>query len=225
MGIDERKERERRRLRRSILNAALDVFANEGYRSLSMRKLAKKIEYSPTTIYLHFKDKDELFEGICERTFEQLSLIFSQIVSSAPTPLDGLQRCCRAYVDFGLQHREEYTVAFLLDSGQRLAPEEVRKRFPKAMQAFYQLRTGVADCMEKGELAPDDSEVVSQLIWAGLHGITALLIVKPSFPWRDQNTLIDRMILALINAMRPEAVTRCAGEDRTANPVRDLVPS
>ena len=204
MGIVERKERQKRGLRQEILSAALDVFANEGYHQLSMRKLAEKIEYSPTTIYLHFKDKAELFECVCEQTFEQLSDILSEIVRAASDPLEAFQRSCRAYVEFGLRHPDQYTVAFLLDSGQRvapLAPEEVLSKFPKAMQAFYQLRNGVADCMATGKFVEGDPDLVSQVVWAALHGITALLIVKPSFPWRDKDTLIDLMIQTVTKSM------------------------
>lgn len=203
MGIAERKERKRRDLRQEILSAALEVFANEGYQQLSMRKLAERIEYSPTTIYLHFKDKAELFECVCEETFAQLADIFIQIVGASSDPLEALRKSCRAYVDFGLQHPDQYTVAFLLDSGQRLAPDEVLEKFPKAMEAFYQLRSGVALCMETGELAEGDADLVSQVIWAGLHGITALLIVKPSFPWCDRDSVIDLMIQTMIKSMCP----------------------
>jgi AcrR family transcriptional regulator len=204
LGIVERKERQRQGLRQEILSAALDVLANEGYHQLSMRKLAEKIEYSPTTIYLHFKDKAELFECVCEQTFAQLSDTFRSIVEAAADPLDAFQQNCRAYIEFGLQHPDQYTVAFLLDSGQRLAPAEVLQRFPKAMEAFFQLRAGVSQCMLKGEFTEADPELVSQVVWAALHGITALLIVKPSFPWCDKDALIDLMIQTLVRSMRPD---------------------
>ena len=72
MGIKERREREKENLRRDILDVAREMFATEGYESVSMRKIADKIEYSATTIYLYFKDKNELLYQICEETFEQL---------------------------------------------------------------------------------------------------------------------------------------------------------
>ena len=94
-------------------------------------------------------------------------------------------------------------MAFLLDSGQRLAPDEVMEKFPKAMEAFYQLRSGVALCMETGELTEGDPDLVSQVIWSGLHGVTALLIVKPSFPWCDRDSLVDLTIQTMIKSMCP----------------------
>ena len=63
MGVKERREREKLETRDLILEAARELFANEGYEGVSMRKLAEKIEYSPTAIYVHFADKEELFRA------------------------------------------------------------------------------------------------------------------------------------------------------------------
>jgi AcrR family transcriptional regulator len=188
--------------------AALEVFANEGYQQLSMRKLAEKVEYSPTTIYLYFKDKAEIFECVCEETFAQLSAIFSQIINQSSDPFETLRQSCRAYVDFGLQHPDQYTVAFLLDSGQRLSPYEVMEKFPKAMEVFFQLRGGVADCMTTDNMVGEDPDLVSQVVWAGLHGITSLLIIKPSFPWCGKDNLIDTMIQTIIGSLCPLRIPR-----------------
>ena len=72
MGIKERKAREKEQLRRQILSAARELFVNEGYENVSMRKIANKIEYSPTTIYLHFKDKADLLDSVCKETLLNL---------------------------------------------------------------------------------------------------------------------------------------------------------
>ncbi len=72
MGIKERREKEQEDLRQKILDAASELFAKEGYSNVSMRKIARKIEYSPTTIYLYFKDKTDLLNQICEETFSNL---------------------------------------------------------------------------------------------------------------------------------------------------------
>lgn len=163
-----------------------------------MRRLADKIEYSPGTIYLHFADKAAVFEAVCEETFQQLSDLFDALVNSADTPIDALKNCCRAYVQFGLEHPAQYKVALLVDSRQTLAPEEVLQRFPRAMQAFFKLRTTVGKCIAEGYLSDQDPDLRSQIIWAGLHGLTGLLIVKPSFPWCEQEQLVNSLINALI---------------------------
>jgi len=202
MGIVERKQRQRENLRQQILDAALDVFATEGFQRVSMRRLAEKIEYSPSTIYMHFTSKDDLFECVCEQTFAQLSDMFAEIVGSCQDPLEVLQKCCRAYIDFGLTHPQQYTVAFLLTSHPGLEPTEVSKHFPRAMEAFYQLRTEIVHCMAIGHFDDVDPDLISQVIWASLHGLTALLIQKPSFPWCEKERLIDAMI-GMIQLLAP----------------------
>jgi AcrR family transcriptional regulator len=194
LGILERKERQKQGLRQEILSAALDVFATQGYQQLSMRRLAEKIEYSPTTIYLHFKDKAALFECVCEQTFSRLSELFERIMSESSDPLKALRQSCRAYIDFGLDHPNEYKVAFLLDSGQQIESSALLSKLPLAIEVFSQLRRGVGDCMRAGQLAEADPDLVSQVIWSNLHGITALLIVKSGFPWCDKDRLIDLII-------------------------------
>ena len=61
MGITERKAREKKDLRALILKTAEELFVREGYEKVSMRKIASRMEYSPTTIYHHFTHKAELF--------------------------------------------------------------------------------------------------------------------------------------------------------------------
>jgi AcrR family transcriptional regulator len=61
MGIKERHDRDRSAVRESILHAARELFVTEGYRTVSMRKIAERIEYSPAAIYGYFGSKDEIF--------------------------------------------------------------------------------------------------------------------------------------------------------------------
>src|SRR5215469_13299077 len=72
MGVAQRKAREKEELKRQILGAARELFVRNGYESVSMRKIANKIEYSPATIYTYFKDKDEILDCLCEETFVKL---------------------------------------------------------------------------------------------------------------------------------------------------------
>src|SRR2546430_17355029 len=72
MGIKERQERDREAVRRSILDAARELFVSEGYRNVSIRKIAEKIEYSPAAIYGYFPSKDDIFYALAEEGFRLL---------------------------------------------------------------------------------------------------------------------------------------------------------
>ncbi|MBI5233035.1 MAG: helix-turn-helix transcriptional regulator [Deltaproteobacteria bacterium] len=60
MGISERREKEKKEMRGLILETAMELFLDEGFENVSLRRRADKIEYSPATIYLYYKDKDEI---------------------------------------------------------------------------------------------------------------------------------------------------------------------
>ena len=67
-----RRKQYKAELKTQILEAAREIFVRDGYESFSMRKLAQRIEYSPGSIYLHFKNKEELFESLVEESFDRL---------------------------------------------------------------------------------------------------------------------------------------------------------
>ena len=69
MGISERKEREKQEMRRLILSTAANLFVKNGCTKTSIRSIAEQMEYSPATIYLYFKDKNELLYAISEEGF------------------------------------------------------------------------------------------------------------------------------------------------------------
>jgi|SRR5579863_2266009 len=202
MGIAERKARQKQGMRQEILDAARDLFVREGYDNVSMRKIAEKIEYSPTTIYLYFKDKAELVESLCEETFARLLATLERIGVQSSDPVARLRACCRAYVDFGLKHPDHYRITFLLNAGENEMKVHAASAHDMGMRTFMYLRDGVEQCIARGGFRRVDLDVASQAIWSSLHGITALLIVKPGFPWADKNQVIDMVIDNLIRGMQ-----------------------
>ena len=96
MGIAERRERDKQTMRRMILDTAMKLFVEDGYEQVSIRKIAENIEYSPATIYLYFKDKDEIFYGLHGEGFDKL-LKRQQTTSSIEDPVERLHRLCEIY--------------------------------------------------------------------------------------------------------------------------------
>src|SRR5262249_55962598 len=72
MGIKERQERDREAVRRSILDAARELFVREGYHNVSIRKNSERIEYRPAAIYSYFPSKDDIFFALAEDGFRLL---------------------------------------------------------------------------------------------------------------------------------------------------------
>lgn len=187
-------------LREEILNAAREMFVEEGYANVSMRKIAEKIGYSPTAIYLHFKDKTDLLHQICEESFARLAQNIVAIQKLSLSPLQRLEMGLREYIEFGLQHQSHYEIIFI--SPIRSDYESIAYEQSNGKIAFETLAKGVRECAEEGLLKSNDVELISQILWAGLHGITSVLIKHGGFPFVERRRLIDGMIKTLIDGIK-----------------------
>ena len=67
-----RHEHEKEQMKQLILEAAVKITAEEGYEKLSMRKIADAIDYTPTTIYLYYKDKEEIVADIFMILYQEI---------------------------------------------------------------------------------------------------------------------------------------------------------
>jgi AcrR family transcriptional regulator len=112
MGVKERREREKSETRDKILDAARELFVTEGYEGVSMRKVAEKIEYSPTAIYVHFADKAELFRELCHQDYARLAEVFTSSVMSTE-PIERLKQIGAIYIDFGTRYPNHYKFMFM----------------------------------------------------------------------------------------------------------------
>jgi AcrR family transcriptional regulator len=197
MGVQERRAREKANIREEILDAARTLFVKEGYEHVSMRKIAEKVEYSPGTIYLYFRDKAEILERLSDETFAKLQKRMQAIhADPSPSPLDGLRRGLRTYIQFGIDNPNHYIVTFVQ---AKQLPHDHQPQ--TGHRCFDNLRAAVRRCVEAGQLNCDDVEEVAQAIWAGAHGVTTLLITS-QFPFIEQNRLIDRVVHILIEGIR-----------------------
>ncbi len=203
MGIKERREKAKDNLRQEIFDAASELFAKEGIANVSMRKIAEKIEYSPTTIYLYFKDKTTLLHQICEETFAKLAIEVTKIREETNDPLEILRGGMKAYIEFGLKHPNHYEVVFIapLDS---YIDEGFEYSFDNSMGkiAFEKLVESVVGCVEAGVIKNGDIELISQTLWAGMHGLTSLLIGHTEFPFVEKERLIESLIKTMIKGLQ-----------------------
>lgn len=199
LGVRERKARQKRFLRQEILDAASELFVKDGYENVSMRRIADRIEYSPTTIYLYFRDKADLLEQVCQETFTRLSGALERIFAQPGDPTERLKRGLLAYIQFGLDNPHHYRATFMMRFPEGFHTEKYRRADSPGMQAFDFLRRCVRDCISSGKLpGQGDTELISQALWAGIHGITSLLITHERFPWVEKPKLIHFVVDSLV---------------------------
>jgi AcrR family transcriptional regulator len=202
MGSRERRVREKESLRQQILDAARELFAAHGYRNVSMRKIAERIEYSPTTIYLYFNDKSELLFSLCEETFSILIDRFAELDQEVADPVERLRLGLKSYCLFGLEHPNHYKVTFMDHPENIERTPESKLTDSKGMQAFRNISDRVACCVRDGRFRPVDVDLASQALWAAIHGVTSLLIVHVKFPWANHEKVIDQVVNTMIEGLK-----------------------
>lgn len=205
MSISERRERDRLKVRNKILDAARELFASEGYGAVTMRRIAEAIEYSPTTIYLHFKDKDALIRELCRVDM----MTFAQAIQHAaaePEPLERLRKIAMSYVAFGSEYPNHYRLMFMsnrLHEEDQLA--DMGHGNPET-DGYLLLLNTFTEAIAKQLLAPDlyDVNLLAQSYWASVHGVVAIHITQYGDPWLEWRSLeetarmtVDTMIRGL----------------------------
>ena len=175
MGTKERRERERAATHQLILDAAREIFVNEGDDGLTMRRLAEAIEYSPTAIYNHFEDRDSILTELSICDFAAFTQQFDLVPKDAP-PLDRLRMLGHAYVMFAQEHPAQYRHLFC--TTRTLSPEALAQK-PQE-DAYEMLLATVKEAIASGAYDPShDPEVTAQILWSALHGIITLHMFLP----------------------------------------------
>jgi AcrR family transcriptional regulator len=202
MGVKERREREREETRAKITDAARELFAREGYDAVSMRRIAEAIEYSPTAIYVHFKDKEALFQDLCRQDFGKLAEVFTSL-SNVQDPVERVRQIGHAYVRFALLYPNHYRLMFMTSQRQPGENDLSNKGDPDR-DAYAFLRLAVQQAFDSNRFLPHlkDVELLTQVFWATAHGVASLQIVKGNDPWIDWRPVEERAGLALDAILR-----------------------
>jgi AcrR family transcriptional regulator len=173
MGITERKERDRQEMRSLILEAALNLFHHKGYENITLRQIAQKIEYSPATIYLYFKDKDEIFFELHNEGFDKLYQIQLSL-SSIIDPIKRLHKHSEEYIRFALENPEYYDIMFIMRCTALKIKE--KKVWEAGGRSYQYLKQNVQECINNGYFKDIHPEVATFTMWSFVHGIASLCI-------------------------------------------------
>jgi AcrR family transcriptional regulator len=199
-GIAARRERERAALRQSILEAARQLFRQEDYGSVSLRKIADRIEYSPTTIYLYFKDKHAL---VMELVAEGFSLLLERMVKARQAdPVQTLRQSGMEYLRFSLEEPHYYRLMFQLHDQElnELCRQNERR---VSDGCFDYLMETIARVRQSGRLVmPLSDLMVAHILWAGLHGAASLALggLLERLPEEERRAFFETTVITLSGA-------------------------
>jgi AcrR family transcriptional regulator len=170
MTIANRKQREKEEMRQLILSAARSLFLEKGYYDTSIRNIAEKIEYSPGTIYLYFKEKDEIFHSLHEEGFRKLTAVMLPL-QHVEDPFERLKALGKVYMDFAMNNKDFYDLMFIMQAPMNLEEEDCWEEGDKALDF---LKIVIRECQDRGRFQGQDIEYLSFFIWSSMHGMCAL---------------------------------------------------
>lgn len=189
-----RRRRSKAELRREIMQVAAELFAADGYGSVSMRKIAQRIGYTPMSIYLHFADKADLLDCICEEAFADLYRRFELVDSEIGDPGERLKAGMQTFIDFAVENPSYYRAIFIRRGETMPRRDRIRERTAalKRRQVAAFLGAGAGE---------DGIEIATQVVMAAENGAATLLTANPKH-WVEPAKMIEAVTETIARGLR-----------------------
>jgi AcrR family transcriptional regulator len=153
-----RKDRQRAAREELILDHARQMLVRDGFQGFNLDELAKAIEYSKGTIYLHFESKEDLVLGVVTRTLKERADLFERASSFTGRTREKARAIGFACCQFAVMHRDHFTIELMLRSAsfwEKASQERRRLHGVQASRAFHTMNTIVLEGQRAGDLPGD----------------------------------------------------------------------
>ena len=211
MGTKERQQRERDRISESILTAARELFVAEGYRNVSMRKIAERIEYSPAAIYSYFPSKDDIFFALAEEGFRLLADCGASCVGIAD-PFDRLRSGLWAFYQFSKTHPEYFDLMFVDRSVPSLNQDFQRFEFFQETTAIFE--ADIQACIERGQFSKRLNPAAAlHVLWVGMLGAATIGLAHRLAPAEDPDALAHDLLETMLAGLTTDVGTTFVASD------------
>lgn len=200
------EEIQQQNLKEQIVDAARALLLSKGYRNVSLRKIARKINVSATSIYLYFEGKDDLLHTLIEEAIEQLNNELEQALNPGDHPVEKLEALARTYVSFGLAHPAQYQTIYLVSSDEMARyPKE---KFRKARRGYQLVIDVLQEGIEKGIMHEHKPRVAAYTFWAQLHGVMSVVLSERLDTRIDQNEFMEEAIDHVIKSYKQRTLIK-----------------
>ena len=169
--VKPRRKQKPPNVRAAILDAARALYFQHGPDGVSARKVAARVGVSATSIYIYYKNLDDLLHHLRMEGFTLLVEYLEQ--ARGASALEHIVDMGRAYFRFGTEHPNYYELMFFYRFREQPNPGVIERE----ARALTVLRAAVASGIDRGELRADlDLAVVTNGLWAEIHGVTSLAV-------------------------------------------------
>lgn len=184
-----------------VIEAARELFADEGFEAVSMRRIAAVAGCAPMTLYGYFRSKNEILRHIWAGFFDELFRTLTVESQAAGSAAARIRRVCAAYLAYWLAHPERYRMIYL-NQDQAGDGERYYVDASPVLEHYGLFRDLIRTAQAEGTAWPGDAQVIGEALICGLHGLGHALITIPEYPWSATQQLLDHL---LFMALRPES--------------------
>lgn len=156
-------------LRGMICRAAEKIVAAEGVAALTARRLARDVGYAPGTIYNFYADMDALIVAVNEATLQRLHAYCQARLRRTRPDFTRVRRLAHAYIDFARTHELSWRALF---AATAVAADQLPETYRQLLTALFQMIE--ITLRESLSMSRVEAVKAARLLWASLHGITAL---------------------------------------------------
>jgi AcrR family transcriptional regulator len=186
----------------SIQDATMRVIARKGVAAATMQDIAEEAGVAKGTIYLYFRDRDELVEKTFERAITELQLRTAAALDGEGSFESKLRAMLAAKIAFFREHRE----FFRLYTSLRL-PEgnpQQQRRQKRFCQPQYEAHLGrmaevLREAMERGEVRRTDPRRLSLFITEGSNAIVVERVMEENPPTEQDD--VDLLVGAIVDGI------------------------
>ena len=170
MGIRERRQRQRETLRSGILAAAREIASTEGWRAVTIRKIAARVEYSPPVIYEYFDSKEDLLLELVRTGYAGQLEAIERARNASDDPEEALLEMSSAWCRFAFEAPDLYQVMYGL-GGAPFSAAETRKEGEKVGDVAG---NAIMEVLRKNDREINDLDGKVTLMWATMHGLVSI---------------------------------------------------
>ena len=170
MGISERRTREKEKVKSAILETAWQMVKDDGWQSLSIRKIADAIEYSVPVIYDHFENKEAILFEFGKEGFRALTKKIEAAKVKGNDPAEQLKLIAQAYWDFASKNKEYYQLMY----GLGMPGCEIQKCLPEKMAFRNLVMSPITEIIKDSKDPGSDPCLKYYTFWSILHGLISI---------------------------------------------------
>lgn len=205
MGRPALKPDEIHEFRERLCDAALTIFAAEGYEGFTLRALGDALGCSATTPYRYFRNKADIFAAVCARAFEGLCAAQEEAARLKAPPWDRIRAQGRAYVAFARANPNAYRVMLNLEGAHEGLDAEDRDAYRAPVWRSWQLLLDRFSEAADAGLLDGDPARVAHAFWASIHGVMALELGNRIIAGLSADDVLDEVIERFERAYLPSA--------------------